>query len=142
MEVVDESLPYDQMLYNVVNTQMGVTMKRKLFQFSTSYHNNYIVQDITFINTGNLDGDSDIERTSGDLEGVYFYYQYRLAPCRETRILIGDPTAWGRNTMNDERGPYRNDADNPENLRYQYACLLYTSPSPRDRTRSRMPSSA
>ena len=32
-----------------------------------------------------------------------------------------------------------------ENLRQclsDYACLLYTSPSPRDRTRSRMPSSA
>ena len=27
-------------------------------------------------------------------------------------------------------------------LRSLYACLLYTSPSPRDRTRSRMPSSA
>ena len=25
---------------------------------------------------------------------------------------------------------------------YYYSCLLYTSPSPRDRTRSRMPSSA
>jgi len=25
---------------------------------------------------------------------------------------------------------------------YNYSCLLYTSPSPRDRTRSRMPSSA
>ena len=25
---------------------------------------------------------------------------------------------------------------------YAYSCLLYTSPSPRDRTRSRMPSSA
>jgi len=25
---------------------------------------------------------------------------------------------------------------------YDYLCLLYTSPSPRDRTRSRMPSSA
>ena len=25
---------------------------------------------------------------------------------------------------------------------YERACLLYTSPSPRDRTRSRMPSSA
>ena len=121
VDVVDESLPYDQMLYNVVNTQMGVTMKRKLFQFSTKYHDNYIVHDVTFVNTGNLDGDSDIERTSGDLEDVYFFYQYRMAPCRETRILIGDPTAWGRNTMNDERGPYRNDADNPENLRYQYS---------------------
>jgi len=28
------------------------------------------------------------------------------------------------------------------NLDKLYACLLYTSPSPRDRTRSRMPSSA
>ena len=27
-------------------------------------------------------------------------------------------------------------------LKYAYTCLLYTSPSPRDRTRSRMPSSA
>ena len=27
-------------------------------------------------------------------------------------------------------------------LRHNYVCLLYTSPSPRDRTRSRMPSSA
>ena len=28
------------------------------------------------------------------------------------------------------------------NSQYSYNCLLYTSPSPRDRTRSRMPSSA
>ena len=27
-------------------------------------------------------------------------------------------------------------------IKILYACLLYTSPSPRDRTRSRMPSSA
>ena len=30
----------------------------------------------------------------------------------------------------------------PSQKRTLYACLLYTSPSPRDRTRSRMPSSA
>ena len=30
----------------------------------------------------------------------------------------------------------------PEETGVAYACLLYTSPSPRDRTRSRMPSSA
>ena len=29
-----------------------------------------------------------------------------------------------------------------ENLIKEFICLLYTSPSPRDRTRSRMPSSA
>ena len=31
---------------------------------------------------------------------------------------------------------------NPPLLNFAYSCLLYTSPSPRDRTRSRMPSSA
>lgn len=121
VEVVNENLPYDQMLYNVVNTQMGITMKRKIFQYSNQFLNNFIVIEYTFINTGNIDGDSEIERTSGTLEDVYFYYQHRLAPCRETRILFGDPTAWGRNTLNDERGTYRTDADNPENLRYSYA---------------------
>ena len=30
----------------------------------------------------------------------------------------------------------------PEHRERMYPCLLYTSPSPRDRTRSRMPSSA
>ena len=32
--------------------------------------------------------------------------------------------------------------DFPDSLRWSIDCLLYTSPSPRDRTRSRMPSSA
>ena len=36
-------------------------------------------------------------------------------------------------------GPQNLGGGNLENV---YACLLYTSPSPRDRTRSRMPSSA
>ena len=31
---------------------------------------------------------------------------------------------------------------NPTEIRTMITCLLYTSPSPRDRTRSRMPSSA
>ena len=32
--------------------------------------------------------------------------------------------------------------DKPSQVVERYRCLLYTSPSPRDRTRSRMPSSA
>ena len=37
---------------------------------------------------------------------------------------------------------FRVTLDNGHNLVAYTACLLYTSPSPRDRTRSRMPSSA
>ena len=41
-------------------------------------------------------------------------------------------------------GEYATDGYQMLNLRLgkTYSCLLYTSPSPRDRTRSRMPSSA
>ena len=65
-----------------------------------------------------------------------------------------------QNRRNDDRGNRRRDdrrrEDNPRNSgddglresrvidinRVAKVCLLYTSPSPRDRTRSRMPSSA
>ena len=38
--------------------------------------------------------------------------------------------------------PHMNSADASEWIRPDDTCLLYTSPSPRDRTRARMPSSA
>ena len=37
---------------------------------------------------------------------------------------------------------YDKATDPDAGLRLDFTCLLYTSPSPRDRTRSRMPSSA
>ena len=39
---------------------------------------------------------------------------------------------------NGETETHRYDSE----YRFSFSCLLYTSPSPRDRTRSRMPSSA
>ena len=41
-----------------------------------------------------------------------------------------------------EEGEFEMMTDGTEERQFLYACLLYTSPSPRDRTRSRMPSSA
>jgi len=119
IDEIDPNLPYDQMIYNYVNTELGMSMKRKIYQFSNPYYDNFHVIEYTFINTGNIDGDDEIERTSGDLEDVYFYYQKRHGFNRETRILFGDPTSWGANTMNNEVGPYP--AGNNEDLRYSYA---------------------
>ena len=49
----------------------------------------------------------------------------------------------GYDVSNSELSMRLYDQELEENIEHDYmACLLYTSPSPRDRTRSRMPSSA
>lgn len=118
---VDENLFVDRMIVNKTNTQLGLTMTRKIFQFGQEYHDNYIVSEYTFVNTGNIDADSEIELPNNSLQGLYFYYQYRLAVCANTRYVIGNGTGWGMNTMNDTRGDgVKVDSDNPDNMRFQY----------------------
>src|SRR5664280_3464168 len=54
-------------------------------------------------------------------------------------VLLGNPPT---KPVRFKHETGRNGLSAPYALARQYACLLYTSPSPRDRTRSRMPSSA
>lgn len=101
---VDPAQKPDRMLINVVNTAIGVTMTRKIMQFSNEFHDNYMIFDYTFTNTGNIDADAEIELPSQTLTGLYVYYQYRYSVCADTRYVIGNPTSWGKNAMNDTRG--------------------------------------
>jgi len=103
-DVVDPTLKPDRMIVNVSNSQVGITMTRKIMQFSHRYHDNYIICDYTFTNTGNVDDDPEIELPNQRLEDVYFFFQYRWAVCFQTRYLIGNATGWGINTMLDARG--------------------------------------
>ena len=104
IDEVDPELPYDRMIYNVVNTQLGLTMERKIYQFSQVHHDNYIITDVTFTNTGNVDSDPDIELPNNTLDSVYIYYHYRWAVSRLSGYVIGNATRWGINTMLDVRG--------------------------------------
>jgi hypothetical protein len=102
---IDSTIQADRMIINVVNTAAGITMTRKITQFSQQYHDNYILHDYFFTNTGNTNQDSIIEYPTQTLTGVYFYFLYRNAICADTRYVIGqNPTGWGINTMNDIRG--------------------------------------
>ena len=104
IDEVDFSLKWDREIYNVVNTQLGLTMTRKIFQFSQAYHDSYIVYDYTFTNTGNVNADPAIEIPNQTLNGVYFYFNYRNSVNASTRYVIDNSTGWGRNAMNDARG--------------------------------------
>ena len=60
----------------------------------------------------------------GSLNGIYY---------RDLVNKLGEPTVIG---SGDDKVQYE------WIMKFEDRCLLYTSPSPRDRTRSRMPSSA
>ena len=104
IDEVDTDMKPDRMLVNVCNTSIGVTMTRKIMQFSHPFHDNYHIIEYTFENTGNVDDDPEIELPNQTVEDAVFFYQYRWSVCRETRYVIGNGTGWGLQTMLDSRG--------------------------------------
>lgn len=101
---VDPNIKPDRMIISVINSALGLTIERKIMQFSQDFHDNYHILDYTFTNTGNTDADADIELPNVTLNDVYFLFQYRMSVCREPRYVIGNGTGWGMNTMIDTRG--------------------------------------
>lgn len=103
-DVVDPSLVSNRMIYNKVNTAIGITMERRIYQWSNEYHDNYHIQDYTFTNTGMTDGSSTVTFPNKTLTGVMFLWQYRYSVVRQTRYIIGNATGWGINAMVDRFG--------------------------------------
>ncbi|RJP63053.1 MAG: hypothetical protein C4539_17075 [Ignavibacteriales bacterium] len=128
VDEVDPTIPADRMIVNVCNTKTGITMTRKIMQWSQEFHDDYHIMEYTLKNTGNIDADDEIELPNKTLTGVYLYFQYRLAPCANTRYEIGNSTGWGTNTMIDTRGDgVKNDPDNPDGIRAQW---VWHGPAP------------
>ncbi|MDP2301584.1 MAG: hypothetical protein Q8N03_04045 [Ignavibacteria bacterium] len=121
VDEIDPTMQWDREIETIVNSQLGITMTRRVFQFSQQYHDNYIVNEYTFKNTGNVNGDSDIELPTQNLKDVVFFFQWRLAPCEQTRYVIGNPTGWGMNTTYDTRGDGKLVDPPNEQFRAQFA---------------------
>ncbi len=63
----------DIMIESTINTSMGITIEQKALGWGQRNHDDYIVFDWTFTNTGNVDIDSDIELPNQTLTDVYFF---------------------------------------------------------------------
>ncbi|MDP4191533.1 MAG: sialidase family protein, partial [Bacteroidota bacterium] len=128
VDSVDPTMLADREIVNVVSTQLGLTMTRRIFQFSHPYHDNYIVTEYTFTNTGDTDGDpTTIELPNNTLEGVQMFWQYKMAPSFYSRYVIGNSSGWGVNTTIDTRGDGVKPDPAGQSFRTQYAWHgLYT----------------
>ncbi len=104
IDKVDNSLPFDRMIDNVINSQLGITVNRKIFQFAQQYNDNYIVYEYTFTNTGDTDPKPGIELPNNTIKDAYFWFTYRNSVNKSVRYVIGNAAGWGINTMNDSRG--------------------------------------
>ena len=129
---IDPMMLADRMILNIINTELGITMERKILGFSHQDHDNYIIYEYTFTNTGNVDDDGEIELQNNTVEDIYLYFQYRYSPCFQSRYIIGNGSGWGISTMNDARGDgtsniatYNDPAD--ERFRAQYSWQGYWS---------------
>lgn len=111
VDEIDPDLPADRMLVNVMQTSMGVQMKRKIYAFTHQDHQNYFIFDYVFKNNGIYDKDGNKHEQT--LDGFQVFFQYRYAISREGAVYDGNwlpqSAAWGHNTMNDVIG------ENPDN---------------------------
>jgi hypothetical protein len=121
LDEIDESMPWDRMIHSVINTQLGITIDRKIKQFSQQFNDNYIIYDYTFTNTGNTDNDADIELPDNTVVDAYFFFTFRNSVVKQTRFIIGNNSGWGINTMNDFRGDGVEIDPPDENFRAQFS---------------------
>lgn len=101
---IDPNIPFDQMIINTVHTKIGITMTRKIGQFMSEGHDNYIINDYTFKYTGIIDGNGTKMSNMPTLNGVYFFWIFRLSCTNQARYGIGNATGWGMAQTNDAIG--------------------------------------
>ncbi|MBN2031544.1 hypothetical protein JW824_15030 [bacterium] len=71
----------DVMIESYVGTWIGLEVKARTFSWSQKNHDDYILHDWTFTNTGNIDTDDEIE-LNNTLTGLYVMRQQEIFPFR------------------------------------------------------------
>jgi len=125
-DAIDPTLPCDRMIYNLANTPIGITISRKVLNWTQQYNDNYYIYEWTFKNTGLTDNAGGKISPIDTLNGVMFSFIYRLADDNDGyRTAWPGYTAgsnWGRNTINDCVGQdAAHTLQAPNNFRAVYA---------------------
>ena len=104
------------------NSRIGITTEATMNAFSQEYHDDYHIIEYKFTNTGNVDGDEDIELSAG-LTGVYFFFIHRYMVHDASSWIRGGGAPWGKFTMNDAVGDGHEDYDVDFRAQYAWAGL-------------------
>ena len=115
----------DQMVINKVNTSVGISVEQRSIQFSNQFHDDYHITEFRFTNTGNVDGDPEIELDGQVAEDVYFSFIRRPKTSASSTAwdnTMGD-AAWGAINQTDIIGNGENDYGLPEDWRGMFTWM-------------------
>lgn len=115
----------DQMVLNKVNTSVGISVEQRSIQFSNQFHDDYHITEFRFVNTGNVDGDPEIELEGQTAEDVYFSFIRRPKTSASSSAwdnTMGD-AAWGAINQTDIIGNGENDYGLPADWRGMFTWL-------------------
>lgn len=77
------TLDADEVIETIWRTDVGIEVKRISYAFANRRHDNYIIQEYIFTNTGNVDKSATIELRNQNLTGVYFGFWRTFIPSGE-----------------------------------------------------------
>ncbi|HXZ95186.1 MAG TPA: hypothetical protein VEG28_04660, partial [Dehalococcoidia bacterium] len=103
VDSIDASLSCDREIYNVTNTPLGITITRRVLDWTQQYNDNYYIYEWTFKNTGLTDNVGGKISPPDMLHGVRFSFVYRFADGNDA-YSEGWAVAqedYGINTLND-----------------------------------------
>ena len=105
LDEIDPTLPADRMIHNIHHTSVGITVERKIYAYANTYHDNYHIIEYTYCNTGNTDGDEDIELPDQTLNDIYFFWIHGWRAGEQAAWATHNARGlWGGLTMNDTVG--------------------------------------
>jgi len=93
----------DREILNVVNTSAGITMTQKVYVFSQPYHDNYIIKEFTYTNTGYVDF-TPVQVLNDTIHDFRVGWGTRYQAGREGAEITDGNQTWGKYTWATVRG--------------------------------------
>ncbi len=104
VDEVDPSIPADRLVRTIANTSIGITVERTAYAWVNQNHDDYHIVTWKFTNTGNTDGDDDIELPNNQVNDARMFWIHRWAGSNISAWNNAAAQTWGKFSMVDVVG--------------------------------------
>jgi hypothetical protein len=89
-----EDMISDQMIEATINTASGISLTQRAYSFANPNFDDFVIVEYVFKNTGNIDGDDDIEYPDNQVQQCYLGLKFKPQPSGLTGRIIQGAGGW------------------------------------------------